>query len=162
MKLGRSAVGGGRAHRAAAGPGAVPAAILALAALCLPGRLEAQGDIRGTIHAPPGETVQGAMVIACHVVDARCSDRSPQSKAVRVDTRGASASFVIRGLAPGEYMVIGLADRNQNGREDEGDWAGHHAKGDGTPAWVTPPATGVTVRLAVDGAVVAAPARPPS
>lgn len=119
-----------------------------------------QGEIRGTVYAPPGKDVHGTIVVACHVRAGRCDDRSPQSKASQVTSRGASARYVIRNLAPGEYQVLALRDVNGNGEEDASDWAGHYAASDGRPASIRPPTESIDVRLAIGGAVAAAPQAP--
>lgn len=135
--------------------------ISALAALLI-GVAPAAGqrEIRGTVHAPPGKDVHGTIVVACHVRAGHCDDRSPQSKASQVTSRGASARYVIRNLAPGEYQVVALRDVNGNGEEDASDWAGHYAASDGRPASIRPPAQGIDVRLAIGGAVAATPPAP--
>lgn len=135
----------------------LPALLAGVAALALAAAPAQAQEIRGTVHAPAGEDVHGTLVVACHVRGGRCDDRSPQSKAIRIDSRGPSALYVIRGLAPGEYHLVALRDVNGNGREDAGDWAGHHG-GPGEPRAVRPPATGIDVRLSRTGTVPAAQA----
>jgi uncharacterized protein (DUF2141 family) len=97
---------------------AVAAALLAASPAASP----AQGTLRGTVHAPAGESVQGATVVACFVENGRCSYGTPHrnSRAVRIDARGGSAPFLVRDLAPGEYVVLGTRDVNGNGVEDAG------------------------------------------
>jgi uncharacterized protein (DUF2141 family) len=120
----------------------------ALAALvaALPSASAAQGTIRGTIHAPAGQSVQGAVVIACFTENGRCNYATPHrnSRAIRIDARGGSAAFLVRDLVPGEYVLLGTRDVNGNGVEDDGDWIAQHA--DLRP--VRPPAEGVELRFA--------------
>ena len=134
----------------------VPLAAAALAALP-PATASAQGVIRGTVHAPAGEDVRGAVVVACFAENGRCDYAAPHasSRAVRIDTRGASAAFVVRGLAPGEYVMLGTRDVNGNGVEDDGDWIAQEP--DLRP--VRPPAEGIELRFRYR--VAAAPAGPP-
>jgi uncharacterized protein (DUF2141 family) len=105
----------------------------------------AQGTIRGTVRAPAGEDLRGAVVVACYAPGGRCDYASPhpRSRAVRIDTPGASAVFVLRGLEPGEYVVLGTRDVNGNGVEDDGDWI---AQDPGLRP-VRPPAEGVHLRF---------------
>jgi uncharacterized protein (DUF2141 family) len=105
----------------------------------------AQGPIRGTVHAPAGEDVRGAVIVACYAPGGRCDYASPhpRSRAVRIDTPGASAAFVLRGLEPGEYVVLGTRDTNGNGVEDDGDWTAQEP--DLRP--VRPPAEGIRLRF---------------
>jgi uncharacterized protein (DUF2141 family) len=118
---------------------------LAALALCAAAPAAAQGTLRGTVHAPAGEDVRGAVVVACYAQNGRCDYASPHplSRAVRIDTRGASATFVLRGLEPGEYVLLGTRDVNGNGVEDDGDWVAQEA--DLRP--VRPPAEGVELRF---------------
>jgi hypothetical protein len=90
------------------------------------------------------------MVIACHVRAGHCDDRSPQSRAVAIESHGGSAAYRIREVAAGEYLVVGLMDRNGNGAEDAGDWAGEYVVA-GRPATIIPPAVGVDLRLSAGG-----------
>jgi uncharacterized protein (DUF2141 family) len=118
---------------------------LAALALCAAAPAAAQGTLRGTVHAPAGEDVRGAVVVACYAQNGRCDYASPhpRSRAVRIDTRGASATFVLRGLEPGEYVLLGTRDVNGNGVEDDGDWVAQEA--DLRP--VRPPAQGIELRF---------------
>jgi uncharacterized protein (DUF2141 family) len=134
------------------------AAVLVVVGLAAP-HAAAQGTIRGTVHAPPGQDIRGAVVVACYVEGGRCNYASPHpnSRAFGVTARGASATFLIRDLAPGEYEVLGTRDVNGNGAEDAGDWIAQHGPV-GSPSRVRPPAEGIELRFAVKtAATVAAP-----
>lgn len=133
------------------------AAVLALLALA-PGAAAAQGEVRGTVHAPPGGDVRGVVVVACFAENGRCNYGSPHrnSRAVQVGTSGASARFLVDGLAPGEYVVLGTRDVNGNGVEDTGDWV---AQEPGLRT-VRPPADGVELRFTVQGAPARTAAAP--
>jgi uncharacterized protein (DUF2141 family) len=124
-------------------PGSARALVALALFACAPAG--AQGTIRGTVHAPAGEDVRGAIVVACYAQDGRCNYASPhpRSRAIRIDTRGASATFVVRGLEPGEYVILGTRDINANGVEDDGDWVAQEA--DLRP--VRPPAEGIELRF---------------
>lgn len=134
-----------------------PAILLALLALA-PAAAAGQGTIRGTVHAPPGEDVHGAVIVACFAENGRCnySAPHPDSRAVQVETRGSSARYVIRSLVPGEYVILGTRDINGNGMEDPGDWIAQHA--DLRP--VRPPAERIDLRFTIMAPpTAAAPAR---
>lgn len=130
-------------------------ALVAAAALLTTVPAAAQGAVRGTVHAPAGEDVRGAVVVACWSGEGRCDYASPdpRSRAVRIDTRGSSAAFVIRGLEAGRYVILGTRDVNGNGVEDEGDWIAQDA--DLRP--VTPPVEGIELRFRYGGPAAAGP-----
>lgn len=119
-----------------------------------------QATISGTVHAPPGEDVQGAVVVACYAENGRCAYGSPHrnSRAIQVEARGGSARFAVHGLVPGEYVILGTRDMNGNGVEDAGDWV---AQETGLRT-VRPPAAGIELRFTRMGAQAraASPARP--
>lgn len=121
-----------------------PAAALALLALA-PTAAAGQGTIRGTVYAPPGEDIRGAVIVACFAENGRCAYATPHrnSRAVQIEARGASAPFLVRGLVPGEYVILGTRDVNGNGVEDAGDWIAQEA--DLRP--VRPPADGIELRF---------------
>jgi uncharacterized protein (DUF2141 family) len=106
-----------------------------------------RGEINGTVEAQNGVSLAGAVVVACHAPEGRCQSASRRSRAVPVQGNGPVASFRVPRLPRGEYIVIGLLDLNGNGKEDDGDLSGHHARADGTAALVRPPAVGVRVHL---------------
>jgi uncharacterized protein (DUF2141 family) len=112
------------------------------------GPSEGQGAIRGVVHAPPGGDVRGAVVVACFLVDGRCDYAAPHrnSRAVRIDTRGASARFVVQNLPAGEYILLGTHDLNGNGVEDAGDRIAQYGSAE-APRRVRPPAEGVELRF---------------
>ena len=118
---------------------------------------EAQGSISGTVYATPGEDIRGTWVIACHVSGRGCDSRSRQTRGHRIASNGASARYVIEGLAAGEYMLVAFKDRNGNGYEDREDWSGHYPAADGSALRITPPMTDVDVRLRLGGTVAATP-----
>jgi uncharacterized protein (DUF2141 family) len=128
----------------------VLAAALLTAGLAAP-HAAAQGTIRGTVHAPPGADIRGAVIVACYVDGGRCNYASPHpnSKAVGISSSGASARFVFRDLAPGEYEVLGTRDVNSNGVEDIGDWIAQYGP-TGRPSRVRPPAERVDMRFAIN------------
>lgn len=118
---------------------------LAAAALLAAAPAAAQGIVRGTAHAPAGEDLRGAIIVACWAGEGRCDYASPdpRSRAVRIDTRGPTATFVVRGLEPGRYVILGTRDVNGNGVEDDGDWSAQEAD----LRAVTPPVEGVVLRF---------------
>lgn len=105
----------------------------------------AQGTLRGTVHAPARQDLRGAVVVACYARQGRCDYAfpHPRSRAVRIGTRGSSAAFVLRGLQPREYVLLGTRDVNGNGVEDDGDWI---AQEPGLRP-VRPPAEGIRLRF---------------
>lgn len=107
----------------------------------------AQHAVRGTVYAPPGDEVHGTLVVACHAPSGACDSGSPRSRAVRIDTLGPSAPFVLHDLAREPYMIVALRDVNEDGREDGGDWSGHYTLDGDRAALLTPPAEGVVVRM---------------
>lgn len=139
----------------------------ALAALGLaivaPGCAEAQGAIRGTVQAPPGGDVRGAVVVACFVVAGKCDYTAPHSnsRAIRIDTRGTSARFVVRDLPAGEYVLLGTHDINGNGVEDAGDWVAQFGTAE-VPRLVRPPAQGIELRFTHLAAAGTTPSAPPA
>jgi uncharacterized protein (DUF2141 family) len=136
-------------------------ALLALVAL---GAGCGRAEIRGSIEAPEGMSLAGAVVVACHAPRGRCEAGSRRSRAARLQAQGEGAPvpFVVSRLRPGEYIVIGLLDVNGNGVEDDGDLSGHHSHADGAAALVRPPAAGVRVHLRQVGGAVSADSRSPS
>jgi hypothetical protein len=122
-----------------------PTAPFAAAALLAAAPVAAQGTVRGTVHAPAGEDLRGALVVACWAESGRCDYAAPdpRSRAVRIDTRGPTATFVVRGLEPGRYVILGTRDINGNGIEDDGDWIAQ----DDDLRPVTAPAEGVILRF---------------
>ena len=97
-------------------------------------------SIGGTVTAPAGESVAGATAAACFARD--CGDS--RSRGVTITQSGGSAGFQIGGLAAGSYSVVATKDVNQNNILDAGDLASSAAE-------VTPPATGVTLTMQVQG-----------
>jgi uncharacterized protein (DUF2141 family) len=134
------------------------AAALAAVGLVAP-HAAAQGTIRGTVHAPSGQDIRGAVVVACYVDGGRCNYASPHpnSRAVGISMSGASARFIFRDLAPGEYEVLGTRDVNSNNVEDVGDWIAQHGPV-GRPSRVRPPAEGIEMRFVVKTAAAPPPA----
>lgn len=132
-----------------------------LAPLLLAAPAAAQGAIRGTVHAPPGEDIRGAVVIACFREHGRCdyARPHPNSRAVGITTGGPSARFVLDRLAAGEYEILGTRDVNGNGREDAGDWIAQYEAG-GVIQAVRPPAERVELRFTVKPAAAPTPTAP--
>lgn len=136
-----------------------PGAALALLAAA-PAAAAGQGRIRGTVHAPPGEDILGAVIVACFAENGRCAYASPHrnSRVVQIEARGASAPFLIRGLVPGEYVILGTRDIDANGVEDVGDWIAKEAE----LRPIRPPAEGIEPRFAYKTPAAAIPARRPA
>ena len=105
--------------------------------------------ISGTLTAPQGGDVRGAVVEACFVANNQCDESSPNTQVVTITQSGSSASYNFSGLAAGQYAVFAGKDVNGNGSfGDAGDYAGCY--GDASGCYViTPPQTGVDVQLGV-------------
>jgi hypothetical protein len=112
-------------------------------------------SITGVLYAPSGGDVLGTEVAAC-VANATTDCDPTASYAVTIDVSGSSAPFNFDGLPPGSYTLIALKDSNANGTFDAGDFIGAYMDASNNVLPVSPPASGITIRMVVEPAAQAA------
>jgi uncharacterized protein (DUF2141 family) len=101
-------------------------------------------SVSGTVFAATGSSVQNAVVIACLLQNDTCDQTRSRTQALTAS--GSSASFRLDSLERADYLFLAWRDLNGNGEADAGDEVGVYQQG-GKPALLTPPATGVNLRL---------------
>lgn len=113
------------------------------------------GDLRisGTVHAPAGGSVEGALVLVCVLAGEDCVEDTV--KEVEITAAGASAAFSFSGLQQRPYTVFAARDVNRDGNLADGDYFGEN------PERFTPPASGVIVNMEVIGEGTNPPPPPP-
>ena len=114
-----------------------------------------QGELSGTVLAPPGGDVQGSLIAACFLeTDAqgalRCNIDSPNTRIMTLNTAGSSVPFTFTDLNAGQYGVFAEKDVNNNNQFDAGDYSGCYGDAQGCFA-VTPPQSNLSIQLTVEG-----------
>ena len=113
-----------------------------------------QGEISGTVLAPPSGDVQGSLVAACFLEtdtdgSLTCNLESPNTRITTLNTAGSSVPFTFTDLAAGQYGVLAQKDVNGNDQLDAGDYSGCYGNAQGCLA-VTPPQSGLSIQMNVE------------
>ncbi|MBN1206010.1 MAG: hypothetical protein JXB05_13920 [Myxococcaceae bacterium] len=108
----------------------------------------APGTLSGAVTVPNGGAVAGTKVTACFTVDSQCDLESPNTRSVVVQGEGASAEFLVEGLATGAYVLMASKDNNANGVVDTDDYDGIYG-GRQSPLYLRPPMRGINFTLSV-------------
>lgn len=101
------------------------------------------GAISGTVTAPAGGDINGAIVVACFLVGQDCDEQKSKGGPINTGATASSAEFTLSGLEAGQYNIYGFKDLNGNEKFDDGDWYGI------VQQQITPPASGVQLALEV-------------
>lgn len=102
------------------------------------------GSVSGTVTAPAGTDLAGAVVGACPVVG-NTPDCSSNAANGVVLNAGSSVPYTITGLTAAQYVVFAAQDADG---DDEPELFGFYTTDGTSPAVVTPPATNVNITLA--------------
>lgn len=116
-------------------------------------------DLSGTVTAPADGDVVGTAVVACFLEANQCNVNSPNTKSVVVSTAGVTGNFTLSGLTAGQYLIVGFKDINVNQQVDAGDYLGCVGDASGCAA-VTPPQTGLSIQMQVEGSAPGGPGMP--
>lgn len=115
----------------------------------------AQNTIQGNVYA---DDVKGMVVIACLFNSSSSDCNYEKSQFVAVNPDG---SYLLSNLEPGQYLIIAWRDGNGNQNLEEGqDDIGYYTTAAGQLAFVTPPASNITVQVARAGAPATNPLTP--
>ncbi len=94
------------------------------------------GTVSGTVTAPTGVSVNGALVAAC------LSSNPSTCEGRVITTADSTGAYTLTGLSETSYTIVAAIDTNGNSAVDTGDYLG------GVPN-ITPPATNVNITLQV-------------
>jgi serine protease len=107
------------------------------------------GTLSGMVSAPSGGDVVDTVVAACFPQGNSCDPN--RSSSITVQQSGPSATFTLPNLPSGQYYVIAAKDVNGSGALDAGDYYGVYTADGQNAAPVSPPQSGLSVRMTVVG-----------
>jgi uncharacterized protein (DUF2141 family) len=110
------------------------------------------GDVRGTITAPPGKTVDGVLLTFCPVDNTntiKCS--SPDTTGGKIPDTEKTATFAYKfPLKAGRWVLFADKDVNGNGKfEEPGDYFGCFGQNGTSCGVFEPPKDGVNVQMKI-------------
>ncbi|WP_257457045.1 hypothetical protein [Archangium lipolyticum] len=114
----------------------------------------AAGNISGTVSAPPGHDINGAMVVACKMSPkAECVQETAVGLLFDVE-HGQQHTFELLNVPSERRFVMAWKDLNKNGEIDAGDLLGFYSsqkQGGQEMAMVTAPARNINIQMKVHG-----------
>jgi uncharacterized protein (DUF2141 family) len=116
----------------------------------LPGALPyGHKTLSGTLFAPPGASLQGAALVACHIVNGECVSGSPKTTGMTFTTTAQSSTFSLP-VEPADYGLLAYKDVNGDGTLGAGDYSGCHGTSTGcTIIRVASNVSGLNVQMGV-------------
>ncbi len=97
-----------------------------------------QGDISGTVEAAAGQTLEAVTVKACTADFAACPYTT------KLDSSNSSASFSLKNVAAGQYVVVAQQDSNSDGKIE---FEAVYSLSGNEPSLLSPPAENIVIKL---------------
>ncbi len=106
-------------------------------------------SLSGTVQAPSGVNLKGAVVVACLYEGERCGERSVT---YTIPASGQTATFKFTSLPAGAYRLIAWKDVNGNGDIDNGDFMARFTDAAGAPASLQSSRANIALKVTKVGA----------